>query len=204
MGVFRIVHPGVNKSYKQFSEEIGGKYTTSGFLSGYPEVRVKSGEWTIVFDVTFTNPSCTRVRSSFLIKDGFQFAIYRKGLFSGLGELFGMRDIEVGYPEFDRNFIIKGNDEAKVRTLFANTEIRRLIDIQPYVYLKVRDDEEFLGAAPDKVDVLYFRSIGVIRDVHRLKKLYELFGEVLNQLCLMGSASEGDPGFAIGGYITWL
>jgi hypothetical protein len=35
--------------------------------------------------------------------------------------------------------------------------------------------------------------LGVIRDLDRLKTLYELFAETLNQLCLMGSAYEKDP-----------
>lgn len=32
MGLFGIVYPGVTRSYRQFSEEIGGKYTTSGLM----------------------------------------------------------------------------------------------------------------------------------------------------------------------------
>ena len=28
--------------------------------------------------------------------------------------------MDVGYPEFDEAFIIQGNDEAKLRALFAN------------------------------------------------------------------------------------
>lgn len=30
-----------------------------------------------------------------------------------LGRLFGLRDIEVGLPEFDRQFAITANDEAR-------------------------------------------------------------------------------------------
>jgi hypothetical protein len=41
--------------------------------------------------------------------------------------MLGMQDVEVGMPEFDRDFIIKGNDEGKLRQLFANPKIRELI-----------------------------------------------------------------------------
>ena len=41
------------------------------------------------------------------------------GLFSPLGRALGMQDIEIGDAEFDRVFVLKGNDEAKVRQFFC-------------------------------------------------------------------------------------
>lgn len=46
---------------------------------------------------------------------------------------------------------------------------------------------------PEEVDELYFRATGIIKDLDRLKALYELFGEVLNSPCRIGSAYERDP-----------
>ena len=43
------------------------------------------------------------------------------------------------------------------------------------------------------IDELHFQVIGVITDIDRLKLLYELFAEVLNHLCAIGSAYEDDP-----------
>ena len=62
----------------------------------------------------------TRMRAPYVNPEGFRFTIYRKGVFSDLGKLLGMQDIEVGDPDFDEAFIIKGNDESKVRDLFAD------------------------------------------------------------------------------------
>jgi hypothetical protein len=65
---------------------------------------------------------------------------------------------------------------------------------QPSVHLTVKDDEGWFGATfPKGVDELAFQVPGVIKDVTRLKALYELFAESLNQLCHMGSAYEDDP-----------
>jgi hypothetical protein len=36
--------------------------------------------------------------------------------------------------------------------------------------------------------------VGVIKDVDRLKRLYDLFSETLDELCRMGSANEKNPG----------
>jgi hypothetical protein len=38
---------------------------------------------------------------------------------------------------------------------------------------------------------------GVIKDIDRLKELYELFAEVLRELCEIGSASTEEPGVVI-------
>ena len=47
---------------------------------------------------------------------------------------------------------------------------------------------------PLDVDELYFQVGGVIKDVDRLKQLFDLFAETLDELCRMGSAYEKNPG----------
>jgi hypothetical protein len=199
MGFLRqLFGPSREEIWKQLSEEVRAEYVTGGFWKG-DKVQVHHGQWTITLD-TYSESSgdssytYTRIRAPFVNKDGFRFTIYRKSIFSGLGKLLGMQDVEVGYPEFDEAFIIKGNDEAKLRALFANERIRQLIEMQPHIYLTVKDDEGwFQTQFPNGVDELYFRVGGVIKDLDRLKSLYYLFAETLNQLCHMGSAYEDDP-----------
>jgi hypothetical protein len=41
-----------------------------------------------------------------------------------------MQDVEMGEPEFDRHFVIKGNDLAEVRARFTNPRIRELVSAQ--------------------------------------------------------------------------
>ena len=108
-----------------------------------------------------------------------------------------MQDITVGYPQFDADFVIKGNDEWKLRRLFASEKIRDLISAQPDIHFSVRDDDGQFWAGrnlPPGVDELYFQAVGVIKDIARLKLLYDLFSETLDELCRMGSANENNPG----------
>jgi hypothetical protein len=56
-----------------------------------------------------------------------------------------MQDVEVGDPEFDEAFIIKGDDEIRVRDLFANPKIRQLILAHPKIRLTVKDSEGWFG-----------------------------------------------------------
>jgi hypothetical protein len=82
--------------------------------------------------------------------------------------------------------------------LSDNPRIRQLLPQQPRIHLSVRDDEGWFKAKfPEGVDELYFRDIGTIEDIERLKALYELFAEVLEHLCKIGSAIEHDPGVAL-------
>ena len=50
---------------------------------------------------------------------------------------------------------------------------------------------------PEGVDELYFNVAGVIKDLDRLKLLYELFAETLDQLCLTGAAYAANPNFGV-------
>lgn len=211
MGFLRqLFGPSREEIWRHLCSEIGAQYVEGGFWKG-DKVQVHHGQWTITLD-TYTETSnssmpsadgstmshtttttYTRLRAPYVNKDGFRFTIYRRTIFTGLGELLGMHDVEVGYPEFDEAFVIKGTDEAKLRALFANPKIRQLIEMQPHIHLTVKDDEGWFGTQfPKGVDELYFVS-GYINDVDRLKALYYLFAEVLHHLCHIGSAYENDP-----------
>ena len=141
----------------------------------------------------------TRMRTPYLTPDGFRFTVYREGIFSEIGKWFGMQDVTVGYEDFDRDFVIKGNDEARLRQLFSNQKIRELIAAQPQIHFSVVDDDGnfWTKRFPEGVDELRFSVMGIIRDLERLKLLYELFAETLDELCRMGSASEQRPPVAL-------
>src|SRR5438874_1447804 len=49
---------------------------------------------------------------------GFKFAIHDDTLIDDVGKFFGMHDVEIGYPEFDKKIIIKTNDSLKTKDLF--------------------------------------------------------------------------------------
>jgi hypothetical protein len=106
-----------------------------------------------------------------------------------------MQDIVVGDTGFDEAFVIKGNDEERVRDLFASPKIRQMIQAQPKIRLEVKDGEGWFGPKfPEGVDELHFEVLGVIKDVERPKALFDLFAAVLDQLCRIGSAYKQDAG----------
>ncbi|HTD22054.1 MAG TPA: hypothetical protein VK738_05340 [Terriglobales bacterium] len=200
MGILReLFGPSKEEIWQQLSAEINGRYVAGGFWTG-DKVEATHGQWTITLDVPVitvgrrTNNSLTRMRAPYVNPDGFRFMVYRRSVFSEIAQWFGMQDVKVGYEPFDHDFVIKGNDEAKLRLLFANARIRYLIAAQPDILFTVKDDEGWFEAPfPKGVDELYFEVMDDIEDLERLKLLYELFAETLDQLCHIGSAYENRP-----------
>jgi hypothetical protein len=188
-----------DEMWRQLSDEIGAEFV-EGSLWKRSKVQAHVGPWTVTLDTHTvssgeSSTTYTRMRAPYLNPEGFRFTIYRKGVFSDLGKLLGMQDIEVGDSEFDEAFIIKGNDESKVVTLFSDPKIRQMIQAQPQIRLEVKDSEGWFGPRfPEDVDELHFQVVGVIKDVERLKALFDLFAAVLDQLCRIGSAYKQEPG----------
>jgi hypothetical protein len=190
--------PSREEIWRQLADQIGAEYVDGGFWRG-DKVVARVGEWTVTLD-TYTvssgkhSTTYTRMRAPFVNRDGFRFTIRQANIFTGVAEALGFTDISIGDPDFDGDYVIKGNDPEKVGALLASDRLRELIRAQRYIHLTVKDDEGWFGEEfPIGVDELYFSAVGVIKDLDRLHALYELFAETLQQLCVIGSAYEDDP-----------
>jgi hypothetical protein len=199
MGIrHRLFGPSRKEIWTKLSEEMHGRYVSGGMWKG-DKVVVEHGEWLLTLDTFAVSTGkvtiiYTRMRAAFVNPSGFRFNVYRKSAFSGIAKFFGMQDIEVGDPEFDAEFIVKSDDESRIRLLLANPRIRGLIEKQKDIDFSVKDDEGWFGTKfPDGVDELYFAVVGIIKDLDRLKLLYELFAETLDELCRIGAASDTPP-----------
>ena len=198
--LLRLFGPSTRTIWRHLSEEINATY-----VDGWRGAKVQAthAEWTVTLDsyvvpVGKTFMHFTRMRAPYVNPEGFRFTIYRRSVFSGVGTWLGMQDIEAGDRAFDEAFVIKGTHEGRVRSLFSNPRLRELIAAQRSIHLTVKDDEGWFGATfPDGVDELVFAVPGLIRDLERLKSLYELFAATLDQLCAIGSAYERDPRVAL-------
>ena len=188
------------KIWRQLAAETGASFVDGGFWRG-DKVEASHGEWRITLEnVTYGKTQATRLRAPYVNPDGFRFTVYRKEIFSELGKMLGMQDVDVGQPDFDRDFVIQGTDEAKLRRLFANARIRELIAAQPQIHFSVKEApgiftrDLFADVQPENVNALEFLTVGIIRDKERLRLLFDLFAETLDELCRMGSAYKDAPG----------
>lgn len=188
--------PSQEKIWRRLSREVGGQFREGGIFTPHA-VQVRAEDWLITLDThAFSDSSgsgsYTRLRAPYFNPERFRFEIYRASFFTELWKGLGMQDIEVGYPRFDRDFVIKGNGPGRVRRLFENERIRRLIDAQPKVRLSVKGHEGVFSKFPAGVDELHFESAGTLKDLAQLRALFDLFAEVLQELCHEGKAYEDD------------
>ena len=197
-----IFGPSKDEIWTQIATDIGGEFIDGGFW-GKDVLIYKHGEWQILLDTytvttstgtTTTSTTYTRMRAPFINKDGLYFKISREGFFSSIGKFFGMQDIEIEDPFFDKQFVIKGNDPEKINLLLADDRIKELCQTQPRIYLSIKDDEGWFGTDfPEGVDELYFQCVGIIKETERLKALFGLFCLILQRLVQIDSAYKDDP-----------
>ncbi|MEZ4888447.1 MAG: hypothetical protein R3E32_27215 [Chitinophagales bacterium] len=195
----KLFGPSKREVWQQVSKAVNAQYIDDGFFS-VPKVVAYHGEWEITLDTHTvstgkSSTTYTRIRAPYVSKNGFEFRIYREGFFSKIGKVFGMQDIEVGYENFDRDFVIQGNDPYKVELLFENPAIRDLLMNINQIDLRVKDDSGWLENRKTikPIDSLHFQVIGIIKDVEQLELLFHLFAETLDQLCNIGAAYNEEP-----------
>ncbi|MEM6264032.1 MAG: DUF3137 domain-containing protein [Bacteroidota bacterium] len=197
--LLEIFRPKKERLWKILCEEIGADYIPGKMLKGrHATIQAYHENWTIFID-TYTKPkqpTRTRIRAPYVNQDSFMFRVYRKPALDFIAKLTKYQDVVVGYPQFDYDFVIQGNDERKLKQLFDNPDIRELLSLQlPRQFLlENRPDENWMVADfREGISELYFETVQVITDLDKLRGLYDLFAEVLNHLCHLGSAYEDDP-----------
>jgi hypothetical protein len=141
--------PSKEEMWRQLCAETGARFVDGGFWKG-EKVLATHGQWTILLDTYVVSTGkvtmhFTRLRAPYINPDGFRFKVYRHGFFSDVAKWFGLQDAEIGHPDFDRDFIIKGTDADKLRTLFGNSRIRELISAQPEICFEVKDTDTGWG-----------------------------------------------------------
>lgn len=197
----RMRSPRHDDALTRFAAEVGGTFLEEYELFGLrksPQVSVYVKPWTIMFDTYDVSApggwgrSYTRVRTSYISKDPFEFKIYCPGFFSKLVTVDG-ESFETGHPEFGRTFAIEPHDDSKTRAVIEDAHIRR--SIQSLLISgndPVLKTESVLGWCYG-YQTLCYEEAAVITEVGRLKSILELFNEMLNHLCRTGSATRDDP-----------
>lgn len=190
-----VIGPPKRAIWEELSKELGAEFVKGGVWKS-DKVVVKHKNWEITLD-TYTVSTgkymieYTRMRSPFVSNDGLRFHLFRKNIVTKLGKWFGKQFIEVGCPEFDRAFVLRGNNPLQLAKFFADKTVRDMLLLQKRFDFKILDDEGWLGSKfPSVEDELYLEIHGVIKDKELLKSLFALFSASLNQLNLIGTASS--------------
>jgi hypothetical protein len=129
------------------------------------------------------------MRAPFSNLDGFKFAVVRESFLSRIQKFLGARDIEIGDPDFDREYIVIGTDEGKARELFSNDKIRKTLALRRLEVFKIKEGQAAAGSSLlSTPDELHFIINDEYENKERLKSIFALFSETLDQLERMGTA----------------
>lgn len=184
--------------WQQLAEQLHGDFIRGKWVKP-DRVEAYFKDWMVTLD-TFTVDKMvfTRIRAPYVNRDDFVFKISRENLGDRIAKVFGKEDVVVGFPEFDKDFIIQGSDERKLQMMFANPKIREILSYQPTVRLELRREAPLFTKPkfPDGVNELYYHSGTIIKNLEQLHDLFELFAHTLDHLCAIGTAYADDPGFA--------
>jgi hypothetical protein len=169
--------------WTELAEEIQANYIEGALLKG-SRIEYKHRHWTIYLD-TYTvstgqsSVTYTRMRVPFIYLKDMYFKIYKKSIFSSIGKSLGMQDIAIGNNTFDQKYILKGNDEAGIKSLFLDSTIRLLIETQSRFKLEIKDRKK--SGITNERELIFITS-SVIKDKERLKNLFELFKKIMDEL----------------------
>jgi hypothetical protein len=113
---------------------------------------------------------------------GQRFSVSRASFATTIATWFGAHDIAVHDEAFDRAFVLKGDDPAVVRQIFANETLRAryLRDFEGQLHR--HDDRTYLGDPTPNADPLALVVPGYIDDPARLRALWTLFVETLERV----------------------
>lgn len=191
--------------FRRHSEEIRRELKSHINAEGTPDewdgqpIRVSHGPFTLVLDVHshlggYATELVTRLRACYINQDGFRFRVYRHSLAAHLATILGAQDVHVGDKAFDHEFIVKANNEEKVRRLFDRADLRAAMIASRAHMVEVKADEGVFGPEfPEGVDELLLEAPNRVTSLAEIDALYGIFAEILNRLCHLGSAYEDDP-----------
>ena len=122
----------------------------------------------------------TRFMSPLKSFDDFRFSLHRQDLLDGIGKLFGMEDIKIGSPEFDKNIVIKSNHPDRIKDILSSIQIREVIQSLPNFEFHIGHHHS--SHTEVESAFLELRIDEGITDTARLRLIYSAFILVLEKV----------------------
>ncbi|MFH2007086.1 MAG: hypothetical protein ABI333_10915 [bacterium] len=174
--------------WDQIAKELEGDFLeTKEWVSS--RLVATDGEWRVALDY-HQHPGYrstaiyTRFHAPYMSENPFRFRLRYEHFEHKLGKLVGLQDIEVGDKKFDKTFLIQSNQTNRFTTILNRKRLRELLQAEPHVRLLLHDDLGFWGEHYDKpTRDVSIELHGRIKDVERLKRLYDTLAEVMTGLC---------------------
>jgi hypothetical protein len=122
-------------NWRTVAQEFGLDYVDGGWF-GNPSIygNYRGAKVSVETEIRGSGKSSkayTVVQASLSGRTPMDLEMYREGFMQRVGKAIGGADIQVGDPQLDNTFIIKGTDRAKIRELLTNPAVKaRLLSSQ--------------------------------------------------------------------------
>ena len=176
--------------WEEFASVSGGKFIErkENWLSD--KVVINQNGWNIFFDYyeliengSKASQIFTRVIIPFTSINNFKFEIYRTELFDSIAKLFGSQDVTIGYEDFDKEFIVKPNNEHKIKSLLRDSNLRKLIQSVKKVNIQISNQHGIWenNLPKNEYELCLYIEEKVI-DFEKLKGLGDILNQILEKL----------------------
>ncbi len=186
-----ILSPEYERLWQQFAIDHNGIFV-EGKYGNLDSVEINYQNHTIIFDRYIhyqvvggqsLDKEFTRIRLQFKTADDVRFRLTKQGLIDSIGKILGAQDIQTGDKAFDDKFMIKGNNEFKIQSIFSNKILKNLLLKQKDILLEILEKNGiFDEPINDGYLMLYYISESVVKDKVHLDALLELYITLIDQL----------------------
>jgi hypothetical protein len=173
----------LNDTYDRLARRFGGRAQTAGWFETPTAMFAVDGVLVRV-DIFNTGSKHSRYYTQVHLEwpdSHIRLEVFPDGIWSRMGRLIGMQDIEIGSPEFDRDYVIRCSDITAVRTFLSGP-----------VQYQIRLLRGLLGNGDIYVSLgvgeLLVKKLGLIRDFDQLQTLVQMSLELHAQAIMTQSA----------------
>jgi hypothetical protein len=174
----------LDETYRRVAQVYGGRCITGGAFSR-PSLSFHHQGTLVSIDIQATGGKhktyYTQVHLAWPDKTT-RCEIYPERFTSRLGKMLGMTDVEIGSPDFDRDFIIAGNTVRNLRELLRP-------EVQADIYRLRRllhNDHVYVSIGGGR---MLIKKLGLIRDAAKLSDLIEASLDLYDRA--LGVTGEG-------------
>ena len=160
---------GLNETYWRVAEHYGGTLYEAG-LFARPKIQFEHADAEVTIDIYTTGGE----RPVYYTQAHFRgihpttrCEVYPEGMWSRIGKLIGMADIDIGSPDFDERYVIKGDEPAQISTLLSPAVQNQIDELRQLL----GNNNIYVSFNPSK---LLIKKLSYIRDYHTLLKFTKL------------------------------
>ncbi len=160
----------ISRAWGELAERAGLTCEARGFLQSPRVSGVYRGR-PLVLDTYTTGSGRNRTTYTRITLDvrnpaNGSFALYNETVFSKIGKVLGMQDIQTGDEELDKHYIIKGQPPSFTLSVLNSIGVRQKLQQIRSINVQLSGDD------------LRFVQIGVLTNVEQLQSVIDFLGDV--------------------------